>query len=143
MKLENKLHDFKKSNDRDENTLIKDLMNRIEEFKNLESNWDTYNADKISPAGISNAKQIVNVFGINNIIFDCAFPMRDGGVQLEINSKGCNIEIEVSLDSDIKLLVFNKVNNLILEKNFKMIDLDKLIARVHEYYGEFHYSGKG
>jgi len=141
MKLENKLHGLKKS--RDENSLIKDLINRIEEFKNLDSNWDTYNADKISPDSITNARQIVKIFGTNNIIFDCAFPMRDGGVQLEINSKDFNIEIEVNPDTEIKLLVFNKVNNLILEKDFKMLNLDNLIARVHEYFGEFHYSGKG
>lgn len=142
MKAEKEIQKLKSQNSRNENKPVQDLIDRIEKFKDLEQDWDTYGSEKISLSSISTAIQLIKKFGTNNINVDNAFPMRDGGVQLENDFENNNIEIEVNPDNEITLLVFDKESNLVLEKCYSLIEINDLINIVNDNYGKIHYSGK-
>ena len=82
MKAEKEIQKLKSQNSRNENKPVQDLIARIEKFKDLEQDWDTYGSEKISLSSIYTAIKLIKIFGKNNINVDNAFPMRDGGVQL-------------------------------------------------------------
>lgn len=69
-----------------------EILRRLEEFKTLDHNWDSYHAVPIHPWAIEDAKNIVKDFPD---FFDFAAPLPDGGVQLEFeyNYTVCEIEI--------------------------------------------------
>lgn len=72
---------------------VDELKIRIESFSELEKNWDSYGAEEIHIQSIVNASELLDhLVKIVDQHTICAFPMRDGGVQLEI---GDYWEIEV------------------------------------------------
>lgn len=115
------------------------LIDTINSFKDLESNWDSYDADKISNDSITSAIQIVNSLEQSGLRIDNAFPMRDGGVKLEKDfKKSGSIEIEISSEKKIKLLIFNLNNDLVYENDFELKAMDNLIHRIDEYARTLH-----
>lgn len=118
------------------NPKIFELKNRIYDFLSLQNNWDSYDADKISQESISIAIQLIELLYSNNIIIDYAFPMSDGGIQLEKDFDNFSIEIEINPEEKVKLLVFDKKNNLIKEKDYEILESDNLIVDVKEHYGD-------
>ena len=61
----------------------------LEALAALEANWDGYNAKPISPAAINRADDFWFV------------PMANGGIQIELNAGGMEIEIEIKPDGTI------------------------------------------
>jgi len=142
MKTEKEISSLRNQDSRNEKKHFQDLIARIEKFSELEQDWDTYGSDKISLNSISSAIQIIKISETDSIVIDDAFPMRDGGVQLEKDFENHSIEIEVSPDNEITLLVFDKESNLIFEKSFNVFETKDLINIVKDYYGNIHHSGK-
>ena len=142
MKTEKEITSLRNQNSRNEKKHFPNLIARIEKFSELEQNWDTYGSDKISLNSISSAIQIIKISETDSIVIDDAFPMRDGGVQLEKDFENHSIEIEVSPDNEITLLVYDKESNLIFEKSFNVFEINDLINIVKDYYGNIHHSGK-
>lgn len=90
----------------------------IESFSELEKNWGSYNEDEITIASIMTAHKVID--GLPDIVdiqtVD-VFPMRDGGVQIEIGEFK-EIEIfnytvtEIQFDSNL-----NVINKYVYELN--------------------------
>ena len=79
--------------------------NRLDEFKSLEDNWDSYGADPISPKAIATAKSLLRACTPPDFIA----PRADGGVQLEWECPDINrgAEVEISAGGKAELEVFN------------------------------------
>ncbi len=122
-----------------ENPIVTDLIKTIYRFKELQYNWDTYGAEKISVESISIAIQIVKIFESSNLLVNYAFPMRNGGVLLEMNFENYNLELEINENNKINLLVFNKDNDFKFECDYDIIDLANLINKLKEYYGHLQH----
>jgi len=119
-----------------ENSNVEDSIKKIFSMKELQYNWDSYNAEKISIDCISLSIELIRLLESHNIIIDNVFPMRDGGIQLEKDVNDLSIEIEISPERKINFLVFDKNNNLKIEVDYDIFKLDDLIENVKEHYGE-------
>jgi len=93
---------------------IKPLINRLNEFADLEYNWNSYNSETISKISIDIAINIVNIFIVymdENVQIN-VFPMNDGGIQFEIDNY---IEIEIDINGKLKIILFDIDSNIIKE----------------------------
>ena len=109
-------------------------LENIDSFAKLPQNWDTYNADVITPKSIAKAKQIVTkLHDIDiDISIEGVFPMRDGGVQIELHLSGYDIEIEIK-DDCANLLFFSNNNLLENESVYNMNDIFKHKIRHYSF----------
>ena len=88
------------------------LKIKIESFSKLEKNWGSYNEDEITIESIITASKVLDMLpDIVEIQKVHVFPMRDGGVQIQI---GEYKEIEIfnytvtEIEFDINFNVINK-----------------------------------
>ena len=88
------------------------LKLRIESFSELEKNWGSYNEEQITSESIITANKVLDALpDIIDIQKVHVFPMRGGGVQIQI---GEYKEIEIfnytvtEIEFDINLNVINK-----------------------------------
>lgn len=124
--------------DQNENPRISEIKNRIYDFKHLKDNWDSYHAEKISEGSIIFAIQLIMILELNNITVDEAFPMRDGGVQIEKDDGNASIEIEISPDYKITLLVFDRKSDLKFEAVYEIKNIAKLLDKLKVKYEQLH-----
>jgi len=90
----------------------------IESFSELEKNWGSYNEDEITIESIMTAHKVLDALpDVVDIQTVDVFPMRDGGVQIEIGEFK-EIEIfnynvtEIQFDSNL-----NVINKYVYELN--------------------------
>jgi len=90
----------------------------IESFSELEKNWGSYNEDEITIESIMTAHKVLDALpDVVDIQTVDVFPMRDGGVQIEIGEFK-EIEIfnynvtEIQFDSNL-----NVINKYVYEFN--------------------------
>ncbi len=95
----------------------------IDSFKTLKYNWDGYNAEPTADAAIHLAKEVVTELISNRIKIDICVPMRDGGIQFDIDGDKYSTEIEIHPDQTISLIVYNE--NAEIVKN-KIISLSEI-----------------
>lgn len=134
--LESKvLYRYRKHNIERRNTMLDQddpiiglLIKKIEKFKLLKYNWDSYNADPIDVEVISLAKNILRLFFLQNVKISFVSPMRDGGVQLDISTTKNEIEIEINANKTFSFLLFDKEDNFISEDKYN--NLVELISKV-------------
>jgi len=106
------------------------LKDRINGFKSLKANWDSYNAEPISKYAIYAAIDLLSSLNKKGYLsFDSGinvniFPMRDGGIQFDIDNLDFSIEIEIDIKGDLSLLHFNNNRDIVEEK--KSIDIYEL-----------------
>lgn len=62
------------------------IYKNIDSFKELEYNWNSYKGKTISSICIFRAKKIVEEFKEHNINITFAYPLPNGGIQLEYDS---------------------------------------------------------
>lgn len=95
------------------------LISKINGFRDLEENFDSYNSDKISNESIETSIKILNE--LNNVEELFVFPMRDGGIQFEI-SRFSDIEEELIIDKEgnIRIIEYNTTGDLLSNKSIKL-----------------------
>ena len=97
---------------------------KLEEFKTLEKNWNSYDANPPSLAAIEKGKEICDLLIDNNITDFGIFPGSDRispsgvSIQLEINEKfividlyAASVQIFTSKNSDYSLIEISYNNN--------------------------------
>jgi len=93
------------------------LESKINGFQNLQSNWDSYDADPTADISISKAIETLgwlykNGFLSSNIEID-VFPMRDGGIQFEFEvMKACS-EFEIDKEGICTYIFYNESDGLL------------------------------
>lgn len=95
------------------------LISKIDGFRNLKENFDSYNSDKISNKSIETSIRVVNE--LNDVELISVFPMRDGGIQFEI-SRFTDIEEELVIDKEgnIRIIEYSTSGDLISNKPIKL-----------------------
>lgn len=97
------------------------LERQVEAFRNLPPDWDTYGAEPIQEAAIRQARRLLHQLSMQmtsvRSVSLHVFPMRDGGVQIEIDGRDMEMEIEVHPDGTQDYLVFNSEGKLLPTKN--------------------------
>jgi hypothetical protein len=93
-----------------------ELMERIHCFSELKQNWDSYNADAIAFSSIEIAKKLLTNLYERNLtdpVFQVSvFPMRNGGIQFEIDKANDSCEIEINSDETLALITFDVEVNI-------------------------------
>ena len=93
------------------------LQRQLETFRALEADWDTYGASPITDAAIRQAGRILNSLSLQLAavrgISMHVFPMRDGGVQIDLDKKTASVEIEVHPEATQTYLLFDTDGELI------------------------------
>jgi hypothetical protein len=105
---------------------------RIRGFSNLGSNWDSYNADIITNHAINKAIETLNYLErkgqLANESIISIFPIRDGGIQFEFDSKKACAELEISPIGDLNFVSFDDEGNIVTkEKLFEVSGLTTLL----------------
>lgn len=106
--------------------MITEFKDKINSFSELEKSWDSYNANKISPAAIKSALKTVQMLSDKNLLsYNVGvFPMRDGGIQFEF---GNEYELEINIEGNLVFLEF--VNDKIVD--FTMgSDISQIINKI-------------
>jgi hypothetical protein len=87
------------------------IYERIDEFRRLPANWDSYDANPISAVAVEHARLIAlaaireNAFDTNSDSYSLrAFPLAEGGIQLEWESSHAYLEVEVGSDGRLSYL---------------------------------------
>lgn len=73
------------------------ILNRLESFSSLKSNWDSYGGDPLDPTAIANAKEYVTEVFTAQKPF-CS-PLPDGGIQVDFEFDNSRTEVEIYRDS--------------------------------------------
>lgn len=88
-----------------------DLDGKLNSFRNLKENWDSYNANKIGEIAIIKASDILEDFYSDSFLIKKLtiniFPMRDGGIQFEFDEENICAELEISPTGSLTFLSFN------------------------------------
>ncbi len=83
----------------------KEIFARLEEFRGLEYNWDSYQAKAVKNDVIDFSKKVALRLLEIGIHIDFCVPMRDGGIQFEFIRLGNECELEIK-PSPIHILQF-------------------------------------
>ncbi len=75
--------------------LLSACLPKVEQFCQLESNWDSYGAQPISSSAASGAVYWLNYLAQFDIPAPDIFPMHNGNIQVEWSEFGLDIEIEI------------------------------------------------
>lgn len=105
------------------------ILEDIDRFRNLKYNWDGNEAEETTDVAIKVAKQVVNELAHNGISIDICVPMRDGGVQVDINGSLYDKEIEIHPNGTINLIIYNKTADVVDDKLISAVDVVKTIKQ--------------
>lgn len=115
----------------DERTLPVDLQARFDHLGGLERNWDSYEAEPISPKAISLAKTVVcrsiaalERHGAKNVYPFAIAPLSDGGVQVEWRGTAGFVEIEIGPSGALSALVGRGSHSSLADEEHPSVSLD-------------------
>ncbi len=97
------------------------LARQVESFRSLQPDWDTYGALPTHESAIRRARRLLDLLSLQltdaRSVRIHVFPMRDGGVQIDVDREEAEMEIEVHPDGTEDYLVFNPDGNLLPTKD--------------------------
>ena len=103
-----------------DNLSSENLLNKIDGFHNLDSDWDSYGAEPITEIALDTAKKIVQLISTENYFSQKAeinvFPMRDGGVQFEFDRDISSAELEISPKGMLTFILFDDKSNVLKQE---------------------------
>jgi hypothetical protein len=79
----------------------------LRELAELPVNWDGYHSPAIDPAIVEQAGRILSALEIENVPVPSIGPVSGGGLQLEWQFAGRELEIEVLPDRSVQVLLVN------------------------------------
>ncbi len=113
------------------------IADKIKGFSNLQPNWDSYQADRISKKAIETAIETLNYmrtmgFLSSEIIIN-AFPMRDSGIQFEFDGDNICAELEINQYGELTFILYDNEGNLIESK--QILELSELLTHFDGRHG--------
>ena len=118
---------------------IEDLINHIKSFRELKYDWDSYGGSPPGEKIIDKTIDIINRLWKRNVKFDYVFPASSEMIQLELDGKYNDLELEVYSDGfETSLIVYdkdgNEINTLEIESNWtKVINIINMVSNDIEY----------
>jgi hypothetical protein len=83
------------------------IIENIDAISQLGINWDDDGAEAITEKSILKSKEVVFKLYSSGVDIDYVFPLRSGGIQLEIDDLNKFIEIEISSEGETKFIIYN------------------------------------
>lgn len=111
----------------------------INGFSNLEPNWDSYEADKISKKAIDTANKALTYMRDMDILLNKmtinVFPMRDGGIQFEFDGDAICAELEINPYGKLTFILYDDEAHALILGDTKPIakKLSKAVRRVFQF----------
>ena len=96
------------------------------EILNHKENWDSYGAKPVKPETARYALELADKIFSDNTPKPNISPVPNGGIQFDWNTKGIDLEIEITPDNKILVLFEDSLNGIDEEIELTN-DLDKLI----------------
>jgi hypothetical protein len=113
------------------------IADKIKGFSNLQPNWDSYQADKISKKAIETAIETLNHMrtegNLSNEMTFNVFPMRDGGIQFEFDSDVICAELEINPYGKLIFVLYDNEGDLIESK--PLLELSELSTCLQIQHG--------
>jgi hypothetical protein len=106
------------------------IIDTIEAYDKLDSNWDSYEAEPISKKAISIAIDTIKTLQKRNFLSEHGiiiniFPMRDGGIQYEFDNDFICSELEISPSGELTFIKYDATGKIII-KNI-LFDMNDII----------------
>jgi len=109
-----------------------ELIDKINGFKYLKKNWDSYDADPISEIAIIKSLEIVSyIKDFKNLYKISVFPMRNGGIQFEFDAD-INIELEVVSNGELIIKIYDILGNILTTDFFSEISTIKTLMNKND-----------
>lgn len=110
------------------------IADTINGFANLQPNWDSYDADKISNVAIDVSITTLNYLhskglfskGININVF----PMRDGGIQFEFDGEYICAELEINQSGELTFILFDNGGDIVGKR--QLLELSEISTLLEE-----------
>lgn len=83
---------------------LRPAQRKISELAQLPENWDSYGSRSIQPAAIKQAADLIAYLSKFNLPSPHIFPVSGGGIQLEFEQGGRELEIEILPDGSLEFL---------------------------------------
>ncbi|WP_310397874.1 hypothetical protein [Hymenobacter sp.] len=101
--------------------LLQRELAKLRAFEQLLPNWDSYGAPAIQAAAVQSATELVqDPLFVKLLPYHhprlAAFPLRNGGIQLDLNGGKAPLEIEISPDGEREFTLFGPDDEVIWEK---------------------------
>lgn len=104
-----------------------EITKNIISFRDLSFNWNSYGANKVCLKCISRAIKTVNIFENKEYSIKFAYPLQDGGIQLESTINGYFLEIEINPKNfEDQIIIFDKDDNIIFEKTESQLSISTI-----------------
>lgn len=108
---------------------VASMISIVDSFSELHENWDGYNADRITSAAQKSAINIIHQFGKNDVFNKISvhiFPMRDGGIQFELDGSIITAELEIDPKGTVKFMQYNEVGDIADERQLSDYDVNSI-----------------
>lgn len=96
-----------------------EILKKIDSFKDLKENWDSYGSEKIKSTAIRLASHFVNQCSKNGLVVEFVVPMSSGNIQMEW---GNNLELEIYSNGNVGLCLFDDDCNVIMDDIDNSVD---------------------
>ena len=98
------------------------LLEQLDGMRNLQANWDGYNADPILPQALELAKELVSYMEsmLPKESRETMFvaPGRDGSVQIEWSDATYKHELGIEIDGSLELLHVGKLSGVMVSEKY-------------------------
>lgn len=115
-------------------TRYEECLKRLDDFNNLEEGWDDYQAEKIDPRSIENAKKLTYLLKAEDDL--SVYPMPNSGVQIEYFKEIENKDYEIEVFHDnINIISYKATRDNDIAKLEKEMDNEEIKRKI-EYFGK-------
>lgn len=110
----------------------KESLEKLKSIKNLEYDWDGYEAESMNPEIYNNASKLIEKI----IIPPRVFPTANGTIQFEYHKKNNDDEyLEFEIFNNKIEVLFMRSDNDYMEYTYSINDIDKINNLIKEFYG--------
>jgi len=105
------------------------MISIVDSFSKLHENWDGYGADRINLSAQKSAINIIHQFAKNDVFNNInmhIFPMRDGGIQVELDGSIITAELEIDQNGTVKFIQYNEEGDIVDERIFSEFDVNSI-----------------
>jgi hypothetical protein len=110
--------------------LLEREVNKLHTFESLSENWDLHGASAIKPAAIQSAIELLRHAAFVQLLPYqnprlAAFPLRNGGIQLDLNGGKAPLEVEIFPDGSQEFTLFGPDDEVVWEENNLILAVER------------------
>jgi hypothetical protein len=114
---------------------LAEIHERIARFGELEPDWDSYGAKKISPTAMAKAQDVLQALGKrpasaigDDVLGVRVAPLPNGGVLLEWRGPSADLEVEITPTGGLDLLLEERIDGTSETSERANVDVEEIAA---------------